>query len=712
MLFRPLVFFCPTNCPGPPQPLFLSLPAADLTLLCRQVTDMQLFVRARELHTLEVTGLETVAQIKAHVAFLEGLTTEDKVVLLAGSPLQDEATLGQCGVEALATLEVVGRMLGVGKRKMDREHRMFQEKWERAYFFVEVKNSPVCLICNQTLSVSKEYNLRRHYEANHSKHFDRYTEEMRDEKLNELKKGLHFLQHLSSNTNKLSDAAVKCSYVISEKIARASKPFTDGEFIKDCLLSAAEILCPEQKPAFAHISLTGNTVAQRVKDMAENLQDKLREKVKSFVTFSIAVDESTYINNTRQLIIFIRGVDENFDITEELLDMVPMTDPTAENDLFLYVEKSLEKFNVDWSKLVSVTTDGAPAMVCDNTGLVAKLKSKVKMFFRDAELKSIHCIIHQELFCTKKLKLEHVMDVVINTVDWIRTRGSNHRQFRALLEELNAQYGNLLYYTKVRWLSRGMVLKRFFELIKEIDVFMSSKGKPLPQLTSEDWIRDLAFLVDITNHLNTLNISLQRRSQVVTQMYDSVCSFLAKLSLWEAHLAANNLAHFPTLKSVSRNERDGLIYIPKIVELKMEFQKRFFDFKHYENELILFSSPFSINIDSVNEELQMEVIELQCNTVLKTKYDDIGIPEFYKYLSKSYPKYRKHCAKILSMFGSTYVCEQLFSVMKLSKTKFRSQLKDTGLHSVLHIATRNIRPDIDILVQKKRCQVSGSKSKE
>uniref|UniRef100_A0ABI8A7S4 Ubiquitin-like domain-containing protein n=1 Tax=Felis catus TaxID=9685 RepID=A0ABI8A7S4_FELCA len=73
---------------------------------------MQLFVRARELHTLEVTGLETVAQIKAHVAFLEGLTTEDKVVLLAGSPLQDEATLGQCGVEALATLEVVGRMLG------------------------------------------------------------------------------------------------------------------------------------------------------------------------------------------------------------------------------------------------------------------------------------------------------------------------------------------------------------------------------------------------------------------------------------------------------------------------------------------------------------------------------------------------------------------------------------------------------------------------
>ena len=73
---------------------------------------MQHFVRAQELHTLEVTGQETVAQIKAHVASLEGIAPEDQVVLLAGSPLEDEATLGQCGVEALTTLEVAGRMLG------------------------------------------------------------------------------------------------------------------------------------------------------------------------------------------------------------------------------------------------------------------------------------------------------------------------------------------------------------------------------------------------------------------------------------------------------------------------------------------------------------------------------------------------------------------------------------------------------------------------
>uniref|UniRef100_A0A8D1FA80 Ubiquitin-like protein FUBI n=2 Tax=Sus scrofa TaxID=9823 RepID=A0A8D1FA80_PIG len=73
---------------------------------------MQLFVRAQELHTLEVTGQETVAQIKAHVASLEGIAPEDQVLLLAGTPLEDDAILGQCGVEALSTLEVAGRMLG------------------------------------------------------------------------------------------------------------------------------------------------------------------------------------------------------------------------------------------------------------------------------------------------------------------------------------------------------------------------------------------------------------------------------------------------------------------------------------------------------------------------------------------------------------------------------------------------------------------------
>ncbi|XP_030182056.1 general transcription factor II-I repeat domain-containing protein 2-like isoform X1 [Lynx canadensis] len=581
----------------------------------------------------------------------------------------------------------------MGKRKLEQESHTFQEKWERAYFFVEVKNVPTCLICKQSVSVSKEYHLRHHYETNHSRNHEGYTEKMRDKKLNELKKRLKFQHDVLLNVNKISDAAMKCSYVLSEKIARASKPFTDGEFIKECLLSAAEIMCPEQRHAFANIRLSANIVPQHIGDVAGNLQDKLRGKGKSFVAFSIAAHEGADVDNAPQLAVFIRGVDETFDVTEELLDMVPMTGTSSGNELFVCVEESLKKFNVDWSKLVSVSTDGNSALVGVEQ-LVTELKSKVSGLCKDTELKSVHGLILQESLCTKKLKMDHVMDIVIHTITWIRSHGSDHREFSALFSELDAQYGSL-FSVGLKWLSRGMVLRRFFELLEEIDFFMSSKGKPVPQLTSKDWVKDLAFLVDIMTYLNMLDISLQRRSQVVTQMYDSIHSFLMKLCLWETHLARNNLAHFPTLKLVSENERDGLNYIPRIKELKTEFQKRFSDFKLYESELTLFSSPFSVNINNVSEELQMEVIELQCNTILKTKYDCVGIPEFYKHLGNGYPKYKNHCAKILSMFGSTYVCEQLFSVMKQQKTKYCPQLKDSGVTSLRHVAAPDTHPGVE-----------------
>ncbi|XP_055462201.1 general transcription factor II-I repeat domain-containing protein 2 [Psammomys obesus] len=511
----------------------------------------------------------------------------------------------------------------VGKRKIDQEGRVFQEKWERAYFFVEVQNVPTCLVCKQSVSVSKEYNLRRHYQTNHSRHYDQYEGQARDEKLRELKGAL-----------------------------------------RKYLLGASEAVCPEQ--AFANAGPPASTAARPVEEVAGSLWEKLRQKIRSFVAYSLAIDEITDIHDTPQLAIFIRGVDDSFDVAEELLDTVPTTGAKSGNELFLRVEKSLGKFSIDWSKLVSVASTGTPAMVDASSGLVTKLRARASCC-KGADLKSLRCIIHPEWLCAHKLRMGHVMDVVVDSVNWICSRGLNHGDFTTLLYELDSQYGSLLYHTALKWLGRGLVLRRFFESLEEIDSFMSSRGKPVPQLSSRDWILDLAFLVDMTTHLNALDASLQGHSQIVTQMYDFIRAFLAKLCLWETHLARNNLAHFPTLKSVSRSESDGLNYIPKIAELKAEFQKRLADFKACEGELTLFSSPFSTKIDSVREELQMEVIDLQCNTALRAKYDEVGVPGFYRHLWSSYPKYRGHCARMLSMFSSTHVCEQLFSIMKLSK---------------------------------------------
>jgi len=73
-----------------------------------------------------------------------------------------------------------------------------------------------------------------------------------------------------------------------------------------------------------------------------------------------------------------------------------------------------------------------------------------------------HCIIHQEALCAKTIQIGDVMEVVVKTVNVIRARGLSHREFQAILSEFDAEYGDVVYHSAVRWLSRGNVLKRFY----------------------------------------------------------------------------------------------------------------------------------------------------------------------------------------------------------------------------------------------------------
>ena len=43
------------------------------------------------------------------------------------------------------------------------------EKWTFEYFFIaNADRRPLCLICEQTVSVNKEYNIKRHYDSKHA----------------------------------------------------------------------------------------------------------------------------------------------------------------------------------------------------------------------------------------------------------------------------------------------------------------------------------------------------------------------------------------------------------------------------------------------------------------------------------------------------------------------------------------------------------------
>ena len=98
-----------------------------------------------------------------------------------------------------------------------------------------------------------------------------------------------------------------------------------------------------------------------------------------------------------------------------------------------------------------------------NVGVVDKIKSGLTKRNIDINnLFAFHCIIHQENLCAKLLKFTHVMETTVSCVNFIKSRGLSHRQFQQFLQDVELEYGDLIFHGEVRWLSKGNLLKRFY----------------------------------------------------------------------------------------------------------------------------------------------------------------------------------------------------------------------------------------------------------
>ena len=98
--------------------------------------------------------------------------------------------------------------------------------------------------------------------------------------VHKLKGRLQLQQNVFTKATAKSDAAVK-----AEEITRASKYFSEGAFVKRCKLKVCEQVCPDQNQTFNNISLSRNTIADRVKELADNLTAQLVEESRSYLLF-------------------------------------------------------------------------------------------------------------------------------------------------------------------------------------------------------------------------------------------------------------------------------------------------------------------------------------------------------------------------------------------------------------------------------------------
>ena len=154
-----------------------------------------------------------------------------------------------------------------------------------------------------------------------------------------------------------------------------------------------------------------------------------------------------------------------------------------------------------------------------------------------------HCLIHREALASQQLSddLNGVLEVVVKTVNCIKARPLKARLFQHLCDELGAHYNNLLFYCTARWLSKGKVLLRAYELRNEIFIFLKEENHSLV-ITFEDevFLTHLAYLCNIFAKLNQLNISLQGKGTHLLPLNDKITAFKRKLVLWKTDLLINN----------------------------------------------------------------------------------------------------------------------------------------------------------------------------
>ena len=188
-----------------------------------------------------------------------------------------------------------------------------------------------------------------------------------------------------------------------------------------------------------------------------------------------------------------------------------------------------------------------------------------------------------------------------------------------------------------------------------------------------DWVRDLAFLTDITNHLNKLNLELQGKNQTLLTTYTAVKAFMIMINLFLDQLSKMELRHFNQLRLSIEEEPEPTPNMDRYLEwtnqVKQNFSNRFQDFEHISDALNFLQDPVQFSFSKVEHLAQifsMDCAKIETDLIVLQSCPT-GSTFDWRNVTQSY--IRLLADKILSIFSSTYICEVTFSAMKAVRIK-------------------------------------------
>ena len=570
---------------------------------------------------------------------------------------------------------------------------------------------PVCVVCEAQLANScmKPSMLLRHLTTKHSnlvgkplEYFERRKEEYQRK------------VQVFTGTYSSSEAALEVSYELSLLTARAQAPHTAVETIAipSAKLIAEKMLDKPKKmlDAIRAIPCSDNTVSRRIQDMATDIRKQIVEHVTMNKKFSIQLDESTDVANCAQLIVYIRFF-SNAGIMENILACRSLEGRTTGKDIFNTLnELIVTECGFSWDWCVSVSTDGAAAMTGKKVGLVSLIREQ------NPAISFNHCMIHRQALVSKNLSdsLKEALTISVEAVNFIKARALNSRLFLQLCDAMGAKHKSLLFHTEVRWLSRGKVLERLFELRLEVQTFLLERNPDIGEKFKDfEFLCRLSYLSDIFGHLNELNLKMQGYNSTVFSVKDKLRAFYSKLGYWKSCATEGQLSAFDNLQqcllqadaTISRVLRSEIQ--DHLDQLLLSFAKYFPDVtKDSDSHIAWVINPFSptaVSEAALSSSLHERLLELSADTAAKLKFSDLPLEDFWTAMHSEYCDLCEVSLAYLLPFLTTYLCEKGFSALNNIRSRSRNRLQP---ESDLILAVSKLSPRIQLVAKEKQAQVS------
>jgi len=268
---------------------------------------------------------------------------------------------------------------------------------------------------------------------------------------------------------------------------------------------------------------------------------------------------------------------------------------------------------------------------------------------------------------------------------------------------MGSDYVQLLLHTEIRWLSRGKILQRFFELRDEVRVFLL-ETRFVGFLTDFSWLSRIAYLADVFEYLNTLNLSLQGIYVDVFHVEDKIEATIKKFETWAIRVEKNSFSNFPTLQAFLESSCECLSQEVKceISEHLLSVTKilrKYFHQPDPNNTWI--RNPFSCDIEKIenlSEQEQDELIDLVTNGTMKNIFNDKKLIDFWLIFQNDQKQLAEKASRHLIPFCTTYRCEQAFSTYCYMKNKFRNRL---NIDADLRVKISSMQPDLNEIMNKR-----------